>query len=93
MAVSAEEGGQAPKWIEGKVLAISEKPGINLVILSIGKNDGVEVGMKFTVYRTDKYIGKVQIEKVEPQISMAFSIKEFQSDSIKVNDNATTSPY
>ena len=86
-------GEKAPKWIEGKILALSEKADLNLVVISVGKNDGVEVGMKFTVYRIDKYIGKIQIEKVEPQISSGFSIKEFQSDAIKVGDSITTSPY
>ncbi|MFH1228616.1 MAG: hypothetical protein V1701_12035 [Planctomycetota bacterium] len=81
------------KWIEGKILAVSDKADLNLVVMSVGKNDGVEAGMKFTVYRIDKYIGKIQVEKVEPQISSAYSIKEFQSDGIKVGDSITTSPY
>jgi septal ring factor EnvC (AmiA/AmiB activator) len=84
---------KAPKWIEGKILAISDKADLNLVVISVGKNDGVEVGMKFTVYRIDKYVGKVQIEKVDPQISSGFSIKEFAADAIKVGDSITTSPY
>ncbi|MFA5793715.1 MAG: hypothetical protein WC980_01400 [Candidatus Brocadiia bacterium] len=88
----AGEQNQA-KWIEGKILAVSDKPDLNLVVMSVGKNDGVEAGMKFTVYRVDKYVGKIQVEKVEPQISSAFSIKEFQSDGIKVGDSITTSPY
>jgi len=81
------------KLIEGKVVAISEKADLNIVMINVGKNDGVEVGMKFTVYRGDKYVAKIQIDKVEAQWSSAFSIKEFQSDNIRVNDNITTSPY
>ncbi|MFH1226407.1 MAG: hypothetical protein V1701_00710 [Planctomycetota bacterium] len=81
------------KLIEGKILAVSDKADLNLVVISVGKNDGVEPGMKFDVYRVGKYIGKIQAEKVEPQISSAFSIKEFQSDGIKVGDSITTSPY
>ncbi|MBI4712949.1 MAG: hypothetical protein HY762_06595 [Planctomycetes bacterium] len=85
--------GPPPKLIEGKILAVSDKPELNLVVISVGKNDGVELGMKFTVYRGDKYVGKVQIEKVDQQFASAFSIKEFQADTIKIGDNITTSPY
>ncbi|MFH1230851.1 MAG: hypothetical protein V1709_05075, partial [Planctomycetota bacterium] len=81
------------KSIDGRVLAISDKPELNIIMISAGKNDGVEIGMKFTVFRADKYVGKVQVEKVEARHSSAFSIKEFQADTIKVNDNVTTSPY
>jgi len=81
------------KLIEGKITAISDKPDLNIVMISVGKNDGVEVGMRFTVYRADKYVAKVQVEKVEAQWAACFSIKEFQADTIKINDNVTTSPY
>lgn len=85
--------GTMTKLIDGKVLAISDKPELNIIMISAGKNDGVEVGMKFTVYRADKYVGKIQVEKVEARCSSAFSIKEFQADTIRVNDNVTTSLY
>jgi DNA repair exonuclease SbcCD ATPase subunit len=83
----------SPKVVEGKITAISDKPDLNIVMISVGKNDGVEVGMRFTVYRADKYVAKVQVEKVEAQWAACFSIKEFQADTIKINDNVTTSPY
>jgi DNA repair exonuclease SbcCD ATPase subunit len=81
------------KLVEGKVTAISDKPDLNIIMISVGKNDGVEVGMRFTVYRADKYVAKVQVEKVEAQWAACFSIKEFQADAIRINDNVTTSPY
>lgn len=81
------------KLVEGRVTAISDKPDLNIIMISVGKNDGVEVGMRFTVYRSDKYVAKVQVEKVEAQWAACFSIKEFQADAIRINDNVTTSPY
>ena len=93
LAPSLITEGTITKVIEGKVLAISDKAELNIIMISAGKNDGVEVGMKFTVYRADKYVAKIQIEKAEASHSSAFSIKEFQADTIRVNDNVTTSPY
>ncbi|MDI6733430.1 MAG: hypothetical protein QME51_04870 [Planctomycetota bacterium] len=85
--------GVPAKLIEGHILAVSDKPGINIVLISVGKNDGVEIGMRFTVYRADKYVAKIQVEKAEAQWSSAFIIKEFLADTIKPNDKITTSPY
>ncbi|MFH1227178.1 MAG: hypothetical protein V1701_04645 [Planctomycetota bacterium] len=79
------------KLIEGKILAVSDKADLNLVVISLGKSDGVEPGMKFDVYRSGKYIGKIQVEKVEPQISSAVSIKESLAEGVKVGDIVTPS--
>jgi hypothetical protein len=84
---------QPTKYIEGKIVAISDKPELNIVMINVGKNDGVEVGMKFTVYRADKYVAKIQIDKVEAQWASAASLKELQADTIRVNDNISTSAY
>ncbi|MFH1226369.1 MAG: HEAT repeat domain-containing protein [Planctomycetota bacterium] len=79
-------------YIEGEIIAVSEKADLNLVIINVGKNDGVEAGMKFIVYGDGKYIGKIQVEKVEDHISIAVSIKGSLTDGIKVGYSVVTSP-
>ena len=77
--------------VDGKVLSVSEK--YNLMVISVGKNDKVAVGMEFTVYRGDKYVGKIRVEKVQKDWASAFSLEDFQADTIKVGDSVTTSAY
>lgn len=48
--------------IDGKVLAVSRE--VNLVMVSVGADDGVQKGYHFTVYRGSLYIGQVVVEDV-----------------------------
>ena len=77
--------------IEGKVTAVSETT--DIVVVSVGSNDKVAVGIEFTVYRGDKYIGKIKVDKVGKDWAGAHSLKDFQADKIRVGDNVSTSVY
>ena len=62
----------------------------NIVILSIGTDDDVKVGYEFTVYRGDKYVGKVIVDDVQKDHCSGYSKKELQSGNIAVGDDART---
>jgi len=51
----------------------------NFAVINLGTRDGVVVGNLFAVYRSNKYIGDVKIEKVHDSMSAA----DFISDGIK----------
>lgn len=53
----------ARKKLEGKVTAVSDQ--FKLVIINIGKDQGVLEGDEFTVYRGAQFIAKIQIERVD----------------------------
>lgn len=74
--------------LRAKVSAVDEK--LNIVVLSIGKDDGVKPGFTFTVYRGDKYIGKVVVDDVQKDHCSGFSKKELQQGGIQVGDDART---
>lgn len=76
------------KVIDGVVTAVSDK--VNLVLISVGEEQDVEVGDQFTVYRKDKYIGKIIIEKVWRDGAAGRSIKELEKEKIQAGDKVTT---
>jgi len=85
--------GAITEWINvpalaAKVSAVDEK--YNIVILSIGRDDGVKPGFEFTVYRGDKYIGKVIVDDVQKDHCSGYSKKELQAGEINVGDDART---
>jgi len=80
-----------PNVIRGKVLAIGDSQ--NVVIISPGESTGVTVGTEFTVYRGDKYIGKVRVDKVDKEFSTAMVITGMMKDTITVQDDIINSPY
>ena len=79
--------------IHAKVLAVDNA--VNLVMLSVGQDDGVRKGYQFTVYRKDEYIGKVLVERTFRDMCSARIILPdlAQGKTIKENDNAATRVY
>jgi len=62
----------------------------NIIILSAGKDDGVRPGCEFTIYRGDKYVGKVIVDDVEKDHCSGYSKKEMQAAPIEKGDQART---
>ena len=61
--------GPLPPPIEGVVEDVDSE--LRLVVLSVGKNDGVKPGYEFTVYRGDRFIAKVRVTKTYDNLSGA----------------------
>ncbi len=85
-AIPAEARGV--KAVDGKVLAVSKV--MNLLIVNVGKERGVEVGDQFTVYRGDKFVGKIQVEKADKDWSSARMIEDFKRLDPTVGDDITS---
>lgn len=77
---------QPAQPIHGKVLAVRRE--VNLVMLSVGREDGVKKGYRFTIYRDQKYIGKVEIEKVFTDMSSARILRDWTKEKIREGDDA-----
>jgi organic radical activating enzyme len=77
--------------ISGQVLAV--RPEVNLVMLSVGSDEGVKKGYRFTVYRGEEYVGKVEVEKVFSDMSSARILTDWTRKPIKENDDASTRVY
>jgi CII-binding regulator of phage lambda lysogenization HflD len=65
--------------LEGKVLVLNKE--YNFLVMNLGNKEGVAIGDTFGVYRGDKYIGDVKVEKVQDAMSAA----GFASDDVKNN--------
>lgn len=63
---------------------------LNIVMLSVGRDEKVRVGFEFTIYRGTEYVGKVVINRVERDYCSGESKKEIQKSPIQVGDQATT---
>ncbi|KAF0246654.1 MAG: hypothetical protein FD180_473 [Planctomycetota bacterium] len=78
---------EEPK-IDGVVLGVSDK--VNLVLISVGTKDKVQVGWKFTVYRGDTYVSKLVVEKVEDGWAACRELTDFRKDAIQQGDKVST---
>ena len=65
---------QPKKAIRGRVLLVSNDPERGndvIVVINVGKKDGVEVKYSFIVYRGSNFIGKLIVERVTDDMSAA----------------------
>jgi len=74
--------------VEGLVTAVDDEE--KLVVLSVGKDDKVEPGYTFTISRGNKFVGKVQIMKVFPNLSGAKILFTKDGEAIAKGDKAQT---
>lgn len=74
--------------VDGIVLGVSDK--VNLVLISVGGRDKVQVGFKFTVYRGSTYVSKLVVDKVDDQWAACRELTEFRKDTIQQGDSVST---
>ncbi len=82
-----------PATVEGKVMAISARPDLNLMIVNIGRNKGLVAGAQLTVFRGGKFVTKVQVEKVEGDWASARSLKDFEKMPVQIGDSVSSRVY
>lgn len=82
----------APPEVDGEVLAARKETKGNRVFLeiSVGSDDGLVVGHTMTVYRGDKFLGRVRLEDVRPDVSVAVVVETAPNSVIQKDDHVTT---
>lgn len=76
------------KPVDGFVTVTS--PSLPIVMLSVGKDDGVEVGYQFTVYRGNRFIGRVTVEQVYKDACAGRILSDMTVGKIQKGDKVST---
>ncbi len=81
-----------PPELDGEVLEARKETKGNRVFveLSVGSDDGLVVGHTLTAYRGDKFLGRVRLEDVRPDKSVAVVIETAPNSVIQKDDHVTT---
>lgn len=81
-----------PPELDGEILeARKESKGNRLFVeLSVGSDDGLIVGHTMTVFRGDKFLGRVRLEDVRPDKSVAVVVETAPNSVIQKDDHVTT---
>jgi predicted nucleic acid-binding Zn-ribbon protein len=75
--------------LAGRVTAVDSTHGTTVVVINLGKNDGVKPGHTFDVYAGGEYKGKIYVETVNASQSAA-TIQMAGIGEIAVNDAVVT---
>ncbi|HYF48041.1 MAG TPA: hypothetical protein VEJ63_01450 [Planctomycetota bacterium] len=76
----------APVEASAHPVVTAVQPGVGLVMLSVGSQQGVKPGDQFTISRGGEYISRVQVEKVYPDMCSTRVVKAH--GEVKVGDEA-----
>lgn len=83
--------GEALPPIDAIVKAVD--PELRLVVLSVGQEDNVREGYRFTVYRGDRLVGTVKVDRVFSNLCGATVEWTQKGEEVKIGDRATTRIY
>jgi hypothetical protein len=76
-----------PPPVDGEVLEVNGK---DLILISIGSDDGLKVGHSLDVYRGNQYLGRIIIKSIDPDRAVGQVKRELQRGQIKQGDHVTT---
>jgi len=82
--VAPSPSAPAAKATSGKVLVVNRE--FNFVVVNLGTKDGMQIGTKMNIFRSDKKIGSAQVERVYENMSAATLLAEEQKGQIKEGD-------
>ncbi|MEW6356704.1 MAG: hypothetical protein AB1696_10280 [Planctomycetota bacterium] len=74
--------------VDAKVIKVDRSA--NLVVINRGREQGVEVGYIFTVFRGDAYLGDLRIESVAANVAAGAPVSGTSVGTMREGDNAST---
>lgn len=77
--------------LSANVLLINKE--YSFLVLNVGNQSGVEAGNIFEVFKEDKSLGSVQVEKVHDSMSAANFLEGFKRDEVSEGDSAKRINY
>ena len=81
---SLERVGETTAGLKGRIVTINREH--NFVVIDLGKQDGIDIGNRFNVYRGEMFLGSVEIIQARDRIAAA-DIKDIKDGmDIEIND-------
>ena len=76
--------------VRGKVSATRRADGAQLIEITVGADDGVKPGQTVEVFRGERYLGRAEILKSDPDRAVGRVLREFQQGQIQEGDDVAT---
>lgn len=85
-----DDAGAVVPRVRGLVSATLRDTSGLLIEITIGADDGIRTGHTVEVFRGDKYLGRAQILKTDPDRAVARVLRKFQVGPIEEGDDVAT---
>ncbi len=76
--------------VRGVVSATLRKAGGQLIEITVGADDGLKPGHTIEVFRGERYLGRAEILKTEPDRAVGRILRRFQQGQIQEGDDVAT---
>ena len=83
------QGEYVPR-VRGKVSKSRRSTEGQLIEITIGADDGVRPGQTVEIFRGERYLGRAEIMKADPDRAVGRILREFQQGQIQENDDVAT---
>ena len=64
--------------------------GRQLIEISLGYDDGIRPGQSIEIFRGDRYLGRAEILRADPDVSVGSVMREYQVGQIQEQDDVST---
>jgi hypothetical protein len=85
-----DPNGELVVQARGKVTGSRRADGKQLIEISLGYDDGIRPGQTIEVFRGDRYLGRAEILRADPDVSVGRVLREFQQGQIQEQDDVST---
>ncbi len=76
--------------VRGIVSKMQRSAGSQLIEVTVGADDGLKPGHTIEVFRGDRYLGRAEILKTEPDRAVGRVLRQFQQGQIEEGDDVAT---
>jgi hypothetical protein len=76
--------------VRGKITATRRADGGQLIEITVGADDGIRPGGTVEIFRGDRYLGRAEILRAEPDKAVGRILREFQQGQIQEGDDVAT---
>ena len=85
-----DPNGKVTTRVRGKITKTSRVDGGQLILITVGSDDGVQPGQTIEVFRGDRYLGRAEILRADPDQAVGRIIRQFQQGQIQEGDDVAT---
>ncbi|MBL9164905.1 MAG: hypothetical protein JNL18_19405 [Planctomycetaceae bacterium] len=76
--------------VRGKVSKLRRSTEGLLIEITVGADDGIRPGQNIEIFRGDRYLGRAEIMRADPDRAVGRILREFQQGQIQENDDVAT---
>ncbi|MCA9235716.1 MAG: hypothetical protein KDA44_09600 [Planctomycetales bacterium] len=76
--------------VRGVIVASRRIAGGQLIEISVGADDGIKQGQTVEIFRGERYLGRAEITKADPDRAVGQVLREYQQGQIQEGDDVAT---